>query len=339
MNVTCPKCGTVYRLPGDDVKSGTKLRCSVCRHIFLLPEWKNKIEPDNGLSLDTGNTLEFRESAEGRALAPGAALPTKGGNLSLEQGETDLEINEKRSPAFSPSEDSFLPENGLGLKLNEAKPAPGKPSEGLQLHGDSPRTTSSNLEMPTVRKPRFQGLVTILLCLAIVGGGWWMWENTPYLDGFKQILSLGSGEENLATEAASPTAELQLKDVREYPVENKKIGKLIVIEGKVHNGAASARSFIRVEAELCDDKDAVLTSQKQLAGISMNSFQLEVLDKEELENALTNRLEIASENMNVQPGGEVPFIVIFTDVPENVSNYKIRIAEAEITDKPGNLTE
>ena len=36
MNVTCPQCRTVYRLPDEKAKAGVKLRCSVCRHVFEL---------------------------------------------------------------------------------------------------------------------------------------------------------------------------------------------------------------------------------------------------------------------------------------------------------------
>ncbi len=326
MNITCPNCGTVYRLPGSGVKSGTKLRCSVCRHIFLFPERKEKEEfSSDELSLNERNTLESRESGTS------VASQDHTGDLSLEQGEKKEEFNGKSSQTSSLS---LLPESDLVMR--------DEPSGALQNQGfrvDTSKAMTSKLEMPQSHTPHFQGWVTLLLCLAILGGAWWMWENTPYLDGIKQLFFQSVGKEKLNTEAASPTAELELRDVHEYSVMNEKIGKILVIEGKVHNGASTARSFIRLEGKLSDDKGNELSSQKQLAGTSMNRFQLQVLNKEELENALKNRLDIVSENMNVQPGSEVPFIIVFTDVPENASDYKVSVVEAEITDKPGNLSE
>ena len=45
MNVTCPQCRTVYRLPDEKAKAGVKLRCSVCRHVFALPAEEPAEEP------------------------------------------------------------------------------------------------------------------------------------------------------------------------------------------------------------------------------------------------------------------------------------------------------
>ncbi|WP_298068211.1 DUF3426 domain-containing protein [uncultured Mailhella sp.] len=334
MNVTCPQCGTVYRLPEGAAKPGAKLRCSVCRHIFLLPEIQEGDGFGGGLSLDAASSPIMKEQRGNGELASALGnVPGGDGGLSLAGGgETVRDSTRSASVSSGP----LLPENGLDLAIGANAPA----EEGRQgLHLDGETHPSGGLEMPQSRKPRFQGLFTMLLCVIMVAGGWWMWENTPYLDGFKQLISPYTNGEKLNTEAASPVAGLDLKDVRQYSVQNKKIGSLIVIEGKVHNGASSARSFIRVEASLCNNRKEVLASQKQLAGTSMSPFQLEVLDREELENALNSRLDIVSANMNVQPGSEVPFIVVFTDVPQGASDYNVSIVEAEITGKPGNLTE
>lgn len=38
MTVTCPNCKTTYNLPDDKARPGAKLRCTVCRQVFVLPE-------------------------------------------------------------------------------------------------------------------------------------------------------------------------------------------------------------------------------------------------------------------------------------------------------------
>ena len=40
MIVTCPNCSTKFNLPDAQVAPGAKLRCSVCKHVFQLPEPK-----------------------------------------------------------------------------------------------------------------------------------------------------------------------------------------------------------------------------------------------------------------------------------------------------------
>ena len=37
MTVICPNCKTIYNLPDDKARPGAKLRCTVCRQIFILP--------------------------------------------------------------------------------------------------------------------------------------------------------------------------------------------------------------------------------------------------------------------------------------------------------------
>ncbi len=38
MIVTCPSCGTKFNLPDENVQPGVQLRCSVCKHVFGVPE-------------------------------------------------------------------------------------------------------------------------------------------------------------------------------------------------------------------------------------------------------------------------------------------------------------
>ena len=78
--------------------------------------------------------------------------------------------------------------------------------------------------------------------------------------------------------------------------------------------------------------------KRQLAGAAISKYQLESFSAEELQEALDSKLEITASNTNVLAGGEVPFTVVFTDVPEGASDYKVKILEASIP-RVGNLTE
>lgn len=64
MIVTCPNCSTRFNLPDEQSKAGAKLRCSVCKNVFALPESDeldlDKIKGDLGddLNLDFGDSDE-----------------------------------------------------------------------------------------------------------------------------------------------------------------------------------------------------------------------------------------------------------------------------------------
>lgn len=322
MNVTCPQCHTVYRLPDDKVKSGIKLRCSVCRHIFALPSEEVKAPSERQeLSLESE---EKKSSSDGVRMEKCSAPDYGDGELSLggssSSGGLSLALDDAPSPRSSGRERRKV--------------------EGLRLDGAGSAEAFGGLDMPRRKRSPLSGLVSLLVCVALGAGGWWMWQNTPYLDGLKGLVAPYFGLEMAdASDPLSVVSKLELRDVRQYQVKNEKAGQLIVIEGKVKNNFPTARELIRLEAELYDAEGNMLASRQQLAGNSMSSFQLEVLDREELDKAINNKLDIVEANTNVLPGNEVPFTVVFVDPPAQASDYKVRIAGAELPAPKGNLSE
>jgi predicted Zn finger-like uncharacterized protein len=326
MNVTCPQCNTVYRLPNDKIKPGAKLRCSVCRNVFTLPKEEEEQKEEAPLVLGTSFSKD---------------------NHSV---ESELKLADNPFPESSVPEDSELSfgNDGVPLKTNSLCIASdterccgtetSSSDTALKLTGTSD-IPNGGLNLPQKKRTPLRGVGSILFCMFLCACGWWMWQNTPYLDGLKTLLEPYTGISARSSDPVSMVAKLELHDVRQYQVKNERLGNLIVIEGKVRNGFATARELIRLEAELYDTQGKMLVSHKQLAGTSISSFQLEVLDKEELDKVLNNRMEITSSNINVLPGSEVPFTIVFVDAPAEASDYKVRIAEASLPTGSGNLLE
>ena len=318
MNVTCPQCQTVYRLPDDKAKTGAKLRCSVCRHVFAL----TTEEPvEKALSL--GDEPEKPASSSGLEMN---GLESSGAPASLDEG---LSLDAEKSAG--------------GLDIDDIPSFESK--EEAEEQEEEP-VSDASLDMPEQKPSRFEGMFGLLLCLAIIGGGIWAWQNTNYLDGIKALFEQKDAVQvtQVAATADSATegsaiAKLELLDVTQYQVKNEKIGRLVVIEGKVRNNFSDARELISLEAELHDKDGKVLATRRQIAGISLSPFQLELLDKTELENTLNRKLDIITSNINVMPGAEVPFTVVFSDIPAGASDYKVRIVEAAIPGPIGNLSK
>ena len=97
---------------------------------------------------------------------------------------------------------------------------------------------------------------------------------------------------------------------------------------KVANGFDEARELIRVEASLQDEAGNTLVSKSQLAGPTISLFQLQVLSEAELEQGLSNKLDILTNNTNIPPGGTVPFMVVFYSAPEQASRFNVTVVEA-----------
>ncbi|MCH5278063.1 MAG: zinc-ribbon domain-containing protein [Desulfovibrionaceae bacterium] len=62
MTVTCPNCKTTYNLADDKARPGAKLRCTVCRQVFVLPD-SSESTPSGDIS---GAASSARDSGTGQ---------------------------------------------------------------------------------------------------------------------------------------------------------------------------------------------------------------------------------------------------------------------------------
>lgn len=122
---------------------------------------------------------------------------------------------------------------------------------------------------------------------------------------------------------------ISLQNVRQYFVSNEKIGQLFVIEGKARNGFSSPMELIKIEANLFDAQGEVVERRELLAGNTVSLFQLQILSEEELQAALQAKVGILSNNTNLRPGMDVPFMVVFPNPPESVQEYGLKVIEAQ----------
>ncbi len=156
--------------------------------------------------------------------------------------------------------------------------------------------------------------------------------------GYKVFSSFRGGKQTTAP--AGPTAaelaqqelaeRLALKNVRQYMVTNNdKAGRMMVVEGKVINNFTVPKDLIKLEVTLYDDKGKALAVKEQYCGITLSLFQLQILSKKELEDALNNRLDILSNNTNILPKKDVPFITVFFNPPETAYELGVKIVDAK----------
>ncbi|MDR3358968.1 MAG: zinc-ribbon domain-containing protein [Desulfovibrio sp.] len=171
---------------------------------------------------------------------------------------------------------------------------------------------------------RKTALAALLLALCLAGGllgYFWYGRQNPATPPMEDI--------------AQKVAELTMRNVRQYYVDNEKIGKVMVIEGKVVNGSSRPKALIAVEAAIYDKDRNTLSVKKQMAGTQLSLFQLQVLSEKEMESFLNNKIEILSNNINVPRDEEVPFMALFYDPPSGVAEFGVRIVDAQDADASG----
>ncbi len=199
----------------------------------------------------------------------------------------------------------------------------GENLDGFSL--DGPGTASSAGEASSAKKKSklIISILVVLLCIGCGAGAWW-YMNTQQ-----------ESPQAETQETAESVKRLTILNLRQYYVKNEKIGYIFVVQGAILNEDTAAKDLIEVEAAIYSADKAVLSSKEQLAGTTLSRFQLQVLDKEELEAIMHNEIEILTKNTNVPTGGEVPFMVIFYDPPAEVAEFGVKILKAKDAKKEG----
>ena len=187
------------------------------------------------------------------------------------------------------------------------------PAEQLATQGPLP-------DMPVKKRVSLGKLLGLLLLVLVCAGGayWYVKHSAAEKDG-----------PPTEQELAKKVEMLTMRNVRQYYVDNEKVGKVFVIEGKVVNEFPEPKELVTVEAAIYDKDKKTLATKKQLGGVQLSLFQLQVLSEKEMESFLNNKVEILTNNTNVPRGGEVPFMVLFYAPPDGVAEFGVRIVDVK----------
>jgi predicted Zn finger-like uncharacterized protein len=204
-----------------------------------------------------------------------------------------------------------------------------KMKEQAEDEYDQPLQIEIGSESKSKVKPKWLWLLSTLLLIMLIGGAFFLF---PKLQGVLPFLDSAQEKEKPAQVEATPEAEvkdIELQNVRQYFVNNEKIGELFVIEGKAVNNFSKAKELIKIQAQLYDEAGNSLTSKTFMCGNTVSLFQLQVLQKDELHSALTAKTGILSNNTNLAPGEGVPFMVVFYNPSEKVKEFGLKVVQAK----------
>lgn len=292
MLVTCPNCHTTFNIPDAAYVPGRKARCSNCAFVFPLPE----LGPD-------GTPESVADSGTPFSQAPPV-------------------------PETTPSFPEAGPDNDAPAAGNEAAQAEAETKSFEDIISDAveaaPEMADSGdddeIPMPPPRKKKPVILVLlILLLVGALGGG-----------GLLAYSLLFDKPAPVAQDEEQHIADLELSDMRQFvESSNEKIGRMVVVEGRVTNLSQKTKELIIIEASLFDKFGTPLAVQQQYCGISLPQFMLQVLSREEIKTKLEDESAILMNNTNILPGSSVPFITVFFNPPEAAYEFIVRIVDAK----------
>jgi pilus assembly protein FimV len=106
------------------------------------------------------------------------------------------------------------------------------------------------------------------------------------------------------------------------------LGRLFVISGKVRNGYAEPRSFIRVKGAIYSKGGTLLQERIAYCGNVVPDERLQALEMPEIERVLSNRFGEKKSNFRVGSGTDLPFMVVFPNPQQQLGEYSVEVVDS-----------
>ena len=340
MIVECEQCHTKFRLDDKLLKeTGSKVRCSVCNHKFIVsvPKAEKEVSeepavaapkdaPKEGPISDLDKTL-VADVIEGVGKVPSEKGMVADVDQTLVGGEPQEDEVEPVSfedisqidsgiiRAEAPDLDKAM---DRATKVEEEIIAKEERKKGEEVK----KAEEPVLPSPFIKKRRRPGLVIsiLILILLLVGAAsalvFFMPELLPESIPFlkrptkEQALDMG-------------TKRLSFRNLEGSFVDSSTAGKLFVVTGSVSNNYPDKRSFIRLRSNILDSKGKIARSKIVYAGNPISNNDLQTLSMEEINKRLMNRAGRNKINMNIPPNASIPFMFVLDNLPEDVSEFTV----------------
>lgn len=301
MIIECDNCRTTFNLEENLLDNeGSKVRCSLCKHVFLA------YPPQASASSD-----EFEETV---ALDSPFLEKDSSGELE-DDGEVAFDeflnesLDEDLTAATSGTEDleDFrIEESGYEPDVEEIAEE-GTFIERSELLGVLPVGKKSG-------KSRLLLVILIILFLLVGGAAALIRWAPQFLPDFLRPPSPPK-----KTAIADPgIRRLSFKTVTGSFFKSKKAGRLFVIKGIVTNNYPNSRRFVLIKGTVLDDKGVMVRKKVAYAGLALSEDKLNQLSLEELDSAMKSR-----QNSEIAPDESIPFTIVFEGLPENLSEFTV----------------
>ena len=115
------------------------------------------------------------------------------------------------------------------------------------------------------------------------------------------------------------------KSVNGRFVTNTIAGTLFVITGSVTNTSKEICNHIKIKGVLITRDKVKAKTKTVFCGNLIDEDQLKTVDMNQIDTLLARETGNNLSNVNIQPGRSVPFMVVFSDLPENLENFTVNV--------------
>ncbi len=186
----------------------------------------------------------------------------------------------------------------------------------------------------------FFWLLAIIMILAVVGVGALVTMGRMGVGG-ELVTQLGKipvirdligtpAQTNLSKEDSLPSNALMIfRNVRGSFRNNKDGKQLFVVQGQVENTSDQVRTDIMLRAVILNKEKQKVVTAKAYAGPELNVEQLRQMPLDEITRILASPVGQDGTKYVVAPRSTIPFMIVFADLPSNVSEYLTEVVSTK----------
>ena len=119
--------------------------------------------------------------------------------------------------------------------------------------------------------------------------------------------------------------EISISNISSQFVENAKHGKFFVIRGTATNDFPESRRYIKLTGTLFRTGKAVVQQESVYCGNVQTDKNLANMGLDEIKKMLSNRFGDKKTNFEVKPGQEIPFMIVFSNLPDDLEEFAVEV--------------
>jgi len=112
-------------------------------------------------------------------------------------------------------------------------------------------------------------------------------------------------------------------------VSNPTAGELFIVTGRIENPSTIAYSHIKVKGTLLTKDKTKAGTQIAYCGNIISEETLKTGNISDITNQLTVKQGLQNTNVNIKPGASVLFMLVFSNLPENLTNFTVEVVNFE----------
>jgi hypothetical protein len=246
--------------------------------------------------------------------------------FETEAGEKDAGLATAAAAAGGLAAAADKPDDRKGASETVASAA--RPADRQKAHQQKPYQSVERAEKRGGSALALILLLLILLAVGVLALQRFLGVNIPYVtDLTRNIPYIGEFVQPQG-QVSDPAGNLHLStlEINSRFIENDSAGKLFIITGQVKNGYTVARSHIQVNGKIYSQGKQLVKSENVFSGNILSDLDLKNLSFDDIRSRLNNKDGLQMANIDVKPGATVPFMLVFSDLPENLEEFTIEVA-------------